>query len=86
MARPASVERQGVALLPVPAQRALESAVVDVAQALAAEEPCGAASELVLSAVGGWLRARQPHLRSHDFAGYLLIARRACVRDALDGD
>jgi hypothetical protein len=69
-----------------PIPKSFESAFVSFAQSLAIEEPFAVPSDRFLHRVAECLRASHPTLPEREFARCVLIARRACVREILEGD
>jgi len=67
-------------------EREFESTLVALAQGLVVDEPLAALSDRFAHRFAECLRARHPALPAREVARCVLIARRACVRETLDGD
>jgi len=66
--------------------REFDSALVALAQGLVVEEPLTGLSDRFARRFAECLRARHPALPAREVARCVLIARRACVRETLDGN
>jgi len=66
--------------------RDFESALVAFAQGLVVDEPLAGHSDRFARRIAECLRARHPALPARDLARCVLIARRACVCETLEGD
>jgi len=66
--------------------REFESALVALAQRLVVAEALASPSDRFASRIAECLRIRHPALPARELARCVLVARRACVRETLDGD
>jgi len=63
-----------------------ESALLALAQKLVVDDPIAGARDRFVARVAERLRASHPELSQREMARCLVLARRACLRETLEGD